>query len=193
MPIRINTIVRITNILLFATAPAFAQQTFDSKTTQVTATSPPAARASANTPASVLSPDEWRRVDTAVKRALDWLATQQKADGSFATLDTGQPGVTCLSMLAFISHGHVPGDSRFGKRLERATDFAISCQKPNGLIALVGPDGPTIDRNIDHEVGCCTAYNHAIASLTMSEMYGMSDAKRAKRIQGVIKRSLGAT
>jgi hypothetical protein len=96
-------------------------------------------------------------------------------------------------MMAFISHGHVPGDKRFGKQLDRAGDFVISCQKQNGLITFMGPAGPTIDRNIDHEVGCCAAYNHAISSLTMSEVYGMSEAERAKRLRVVIKRSLAAT
>jgi prenyltransferase/squalene oxidase-like repeat protein len=146
-----------------------------------------------DSPSAVLSPDEWRRVDLAVNRALDWLARQQQPDGSFPTLATGQPAVTCLSMMAFISHGHVPGDSRYGKRLERATDYAISCQKPNGLITLMGPEGPEIDRDLEHEVGCCAAYNHAISSLTMSELYGMCDAQRANRLQSVIKRSLAAT
>jgi hypothetical protein len=181
------------NLLLPTAAPALAQASVAAPVIRPSAPSAAADRTNANSPANVLSSDEWHRVDEAVKRALAWLASRQQPDGSFPTLETGQPGVTCLCMMAFISHGYVPGDKRFGKQLDRATDFAISCQKPNGLITLVGPDGPLIDRNIDHEVGCCAAYNHAISSLTMSEVYGMSDAERAKRIRGVIKRSLGAT
>jgi hypothetical protein len=142
---------------------------------------------------NVLSPEEWRRVDAAVDRALRWLAARQQADGSFPTLETGQPGVTCLCAMAFVSHGHVPGDGEHGRRLEKATDYALSCQKPNGLVTRLGPEGSRIDREIDHEIGTCAAYNHAISSLTLSELYGMSDAKRAERIEIAIKKSLAAT
>jgi hypothetical protein len=144
-------------------------------------------------PANVLSYDEWRRVDAAVERALNWLAARQQVDGSFPTIDTGQPGVTCLCTLAFISHGHVPGDTAIGRRLQRATDYAASCQKPNGLITLVGPDGPSIDRELSHEIGTCAAYNHAISSLSLTEVYGMSDVNRARRLQAAINKALTAT
>jgi hypothetical protein len=187
-----NTVATI-GIVVLASSPAFAQRASTREIPTTAATSPQTIRAMDNTPANVLSPAEWRRIDVAVNRALDWLVKQQQANGSFPTLDTGQPGVTCLCMMALISHGHVPGDKRFRSRLEKATDFAISCQKPNGLVTLMGPDGPEIDRNLDHEIGTCAAYNHAISSLTLSEIYGMSDGERARRIQAVIKKSLVAT
>jgi hypothetical protein len=147
----------------------------------------------AETSANVLAPSEWRRVDAAVGRALRWLAAQQNADGSFPTIDTGQPGVTSLSIMAFMSHGYVPGDGDYGRKLEQSTDYVISCQKQNGLVTLAGPEGPRISRNIEHEIGTCAAYNHAISSLMLSEVYGMSEASRAARIEGSIKRALAAT
>src|SRR5262245_22385855 len=70
--------------------------------------------------ANVLTTAEWERVDGAVKRALAWLASQQQPDGSFPTLDMGQPGVTCLATMAFMAHGHVPGKGPYGIRLEKA-------------------------------------------------------------------------
>jgi hypothetical protein len=148
MAANFNTIARIGSVLLLATSPALAQRTSTRERATAVTPAPQTNVASDNTPANVLSAEEWRRVDVAVNRALDWLATQQRPNGSFPTLDTGQPGVTCLCMMALISHGHVPGDKRFGPRLEKATDFAISCQKPNGLVTLIGPDGPEIDRNL---------------------------------------------
>src|SRR5215212_7697947 len=69
----------------------------------------------------------------------------------------------------------------------------MSCQKANGLVTLVGPDGPEIDRNLEHEVGTCAAYNHAISSLTLSELYGMNAGDRARQLQKVINKSLAAT
>jgi hypothetical protein len=144
-------------------------------------------------PSNVLSPDEWRRVDAAVTSALNFLAMKQRPDGSFPSLPNAQPGVTALCVLAFLAHGHNPGEGRFGERLERAVDFILSNQKENGLIAQIGPDGPRINRHVTHDIGTATVYNHAIASLTLSEIYGMGHSRRVERIQRAIDRSLLAT
>ena len=58
----------------------------------------------------VLTSQEWERVDESVDRALAWLASQQQRDGSFPTLPHGQPAVTSLCVLAFMAHGHLPGE-----------------------------------------------------------------------------------
>ena len=145
------------------------------------------------TAASVLSPDEWERVEASVDRALTWLAARQQPDGSFPTLEMGQPGVTALCTMAFMAHGHLPGEGQYGERLHRATDYMLTCQKENGLLSRVGPDGAMITRNVVHEIGEAAAYNHAIASLALSEIYGMSQSDRADRIQEVLAKSLAAT
>ncbi|MGD9635534.1 MAG: prenyltransferase/squalene oxidase repeat-containing protein [Pirellulales bacterium] len=140
----------------------------------------------------MISEDEWRRVDAAAQRALRWLASQQESDGSFATLDIGQPGVTSLCVLAFMSHGQMPGQGEYGERLERAADFIVGCQKENGLVAL-GPDGPEISRFVAHEIGAATAYNHGISSLALAEPYGTTEGARASRLRVAIGKSLRAT
>jgi hypothetical protein len=145
-------------------------------------------------PADVLTAGQWERTDAAVDRSLSWLAAQQQPDGSFPTLDMGQPGVTGLCILAFMSHGHVPGEGRYGDQLARAVDYVAACQKENGLIALIGPEGPTITREIEHVLGVTAAYNHGIGSLVMSEVYGMSsDGERSAAHERVINRALAAT
>jgi hypothetical protein len=141
----------------------------------------------------VLTPEEWRHVDASVDRALAWLVTQQREDGSFATLDRGQPAVTSLCILAFMAHGNMPGEGGYGKHLERAADYAMRCQKENGLITLVGPAGPRISRSVEHDIGSAAAYNHAISSLTLSEVYGMAVAENDERLQRTIAKSLRAT
>jgi hypothetical protein len=143
--------------------------------------------------ANVLTRDEWRRVDAAVDRALEWLANEQRADGSFPTIDVGQPGVTSLCTLAFMAHGYNPGEGKYSERLERAAAFIMSCQKRNGLVAKNGPDGLRIDRGVSWELGVTMAYNHAVSSLTLSEIYGMGKAKRTEPMQRVIDKSLAAT
>src|SRR5688572_14348533 len=68
------------------------------------------------TPANVLSPAEWQRVDESVEKALNFLAARQQPDGSFPTLAMGQPGVTSLCIMAFMAHGHLPGDGQYGQK-----------------------------------------------------------------------------
>jgi hypothetical protein len=176
------------SLLVVAEEPAWPQRLEFSATTNPRGVQGDGAR---DAPADVLSAEEWQRVDRAVERALKWLAAQQQSDGSFPTLANGQPGVTSLCMMAFVSHGNVPGDGRYGEQLERATDFVLSCQKQNGLVTLIGPEGPTVDRSLpDHEIGICGAYNHAISSLVLSETYGMSRDARARRIEAAVERAL---
>jgi hypothetical protein len=144
-------------------------------------------------PTNVLSRDEWKRVDVAVNRALSWLAAQQRPDGSFPTIPNGQPGVTSLCVLAFMAHGHNPREGRYGEPLEKAIKYIMSCQKENGLVALNGPEGPQITRDIGWELGVTVAYNHAISSLTLSEIYGMGMTRRSEQMKRAINKSLATT
>jgi hypothetical protein len=149
--------------------------------------------ASDDTPTDVLSDEEWRRVDAAVERALTWMAARQQDDGAFPTLERGQPGVTSLCVMAFLSQGHRPGAGQFGKRLERATDFVLQCQKQNGLIGATAEDTPELFRQGRSGLGTNTAYNHAISSLLLSELYGMGQPPEAKRMEMAIKKALAAS
>src|SRR5260370_11708533 len=85
--------------------------------------------------AAVLQPEKWQQVEKSVDRALSWMASQQAADGSFPTLPAGQPAVTSLSVMAFLSRGHQPGIGPYGHRLNRAIAFVLSCPLPSGLIS----------------------------------------------------------
>ena len=176
--------VRTGILMLMAAAPASAQE----KTLASTAD-----RAEDNAPTNVLPPEEWRRVDQAVSRALTWLVAHQQPDGSFPTLDTGQPAVTCLCTMAFMTHGHLAGQGQYGKQLERATEYVMSCQKENGLVTRLGPDGPKISREVEHDLGETAAYNHAISSLMLSEVYGSSKGDRSARLKKTISKSIAVT
>jgi hypothetical protein len=149
--------------------------------------------ASVPSDADVLSDDEWVEVNDAVDESLKWIAVQQNRDGSFPTLPQAQPGVTSLCVLAFMSHGHLPGEGEYGERLNKAIDYIRGCQKRNGLLALVAPNGEQMSRQINHEIGYTVAYNHAIAGLVLCEAYAMDGSERAKELEPAIKRAMDAT
>jgi hypothetical protein len=128
-----------------------------------------------------------------VNRALSFLAAQQQADVSIPTIELGQPGVTSLCQMAFMAHGHLPATGPYGRHLERSSAYMLRCQKPNGLVSVVGPEDSPISRNVDHFIGVAAVYNHAISSLAISELYGMSSADRADDMKQFINRSVVAT
>jgi len=141
---------------------------------------------------ALLTPVEWQQIDSSVERALQWLASQQQSNGSFPTLIQGQPGVTSLCVMAFVTHGHMPGEGPYGQQLQRALDFIASCQKPSGLVALVSPAGSEISRNVNHETGSTATYNHALSSLLLSEVFAMGGGNLDEN-QAVIEKALRAT
>ncbi|MCA9213482.1 MAG: terpene cyclase/mutase family protein [Planctomycetales bacterium] len=129
----------------------------------------------------------WKRVDASTDKALAWLASGQRrtGNGSFAAPTSGQPGVTGLSVLAFLAKGHVPGGGKYGDELDAAIDYILSCQRSDGLIAG-GPGGRDFD-------GKTAIYNHAIAGLVLCQAYGMVDRDRAAEIEQVVPKALAFT
>jgi len=140
----------------------------------------------------LLSTEKWQSIDAATQLALEWLISEQQPDGSFPTLPNGQPGVSSLCVLAFASHGHLPGEGPYGEQLQKAQDFIISCQKPNGLLAQAMPVDAQLSRNAPHLLGSAAAYNHAISALVLSELYAMSGGKR-KQSQRTIENAVKTT
>jgi hypothetical protein len=62
---------------------------------------------------SALPPGEWSRVEAAVDKGLQWLASQQADDGSFPSDEIAQPAVTSMAVMAFLSRGHMPGQGLY--------------------------------------------------------------------------------
>jgi hypothetical protein len=92
-----------------------------------------------------------------------------------------------------MAHGHVPGDGPYGEQLAKASRYIMLCQKQNGIVALNGPTGPTLTRDVGYELGVTAAYNHAISSLTLAEIYGMGQEKESAQLSTRIKKALAAT
>ena len=144
-------------------------------------------------PTSVMTDREWQEVDQAVERAIVWLVSQQKPDGSFPSNQYGQPGATGLCVMAFLSQGHLPGEGKYGDQLSRALDYIISCQKRSGILSAKAPNTKRISRAIEHQIGFTSVYNHAISGLVLSECYAMAGPEQNEKIEPVIEKALEAT
>jgi len=162
----------------------------------------PAPRSAPGT--SVLDKEQWMQLDDSVARGLQWLATQQQESGSFEAIDRAQPAVTSLCVMAFLAQGESPVDGKYPKQLTKAIDFIADQQKPNGLIALVGPSAVPIPRDSlssegpqpqskPNYVAVTAVYNHAISALALCEAYGQCDSEQAKKLTPVIESAIAAT
>jgi hypothetical protein len=138
----------------------------------------------------VLTQHEWDYVNRSVDRALEWLGSQQNPNGSFPTQPTGQPAVTSLCCMAFLAQGHLPGEGKYGDSLKRALAYIVSCQKRNGVLAEVAPNGPNVSRRVQHHIGYTVSYNHAIAGLVLAESYAMGGSESTEAIEPVIQQAL---
>lgn len=74
----------------------------------------------------VLGDEQWKQLDDSVQKGLQWLATQQEEDGSFKTLDSGQPAVTSFCLMAFLAQGESPADGKYQKQLAKAIEEACT-------------------------------------------------------------------
>jgi hypothetical protein len=139
----------------------------------------------------VLTEEEWKRIRTSIDKALAFLATQQLSNGSFASDVAGQPAVTSLCVMAFLSAGHQPNDGPHGSLLAKAVDFALECQREDGLFSL-GPTDSPIAGNWNGSTHAAT-YNHAITGLMLGEVYGQSSDEQSARIRPAIDRAIKYT
>jgi squalene cyclase len=102
--------------------------------------------------------DEAARKATA--KALEWLAAQQHADGSWG----GGPyphntAITSFALLAFLSQGHLPGQGLYGPEVARGARFLVAATRPDGYV--VGSRGGNM-------------YGHGMATLALAELWGMT-------------------
>ena len=117
-------------------------------------------------------------VDKAIDRALVYLAGKQLKDGSFYSPKmVGNSAVSSLSVMAFLAKGHTPGVGPYGQVINRGIDFVLSIQRPNGLLyKRGGSHGPM--------------YSHGTATLMLSEISGMVDLSRQKRVDTALGKAL---
>ncbi|WP_010584301.1 prenyltransferase/squalene oxidase repeat-containing protein [Schlesneria paludicola] len=137
----------------------------------------------------LLSSTEWKRLDDAIDRALSYLASRQSPDGAFTTAPVGQPAITSLCILAFLSRGHAPREGQYGAQLDRAIEYVLAQQQDNGLIFAM-PIEPVWQGSKPSHTGI---YNHAIAGLMLGDVYGMTESTQHERIAQAIKSAVRFT
>jgi len=113
-------------------------------------------------------------VEKAVEKGLAYLASQQ--DGSFGSGFGESTGVVALVGMAFLSKGHLPGPGQHGATIDRCIDFVLSQQQPNGVLS----------RNRGNEA----MYAHNIATLFLSEISGMVDPTRQRKVEEASARAI---
>ncbi len=115
------------------------------------------------------------RVEESVERALTFLRSIQEPDGSWSARDGKNAAITALSVMAFLSAGHVPGEGPYSETVERGVRWVLSKQKPNGLIATTA----------SHEM-----YHHGICTLMLSEIAGMTQGKLAEDVKRKLEKAV---
>lgn len=128
------------------------------------------------------APELTEEASLAIDRGLKFLASTQKADGSWDSDGKGGRviAITSLAMMAFMANAQFPGFGKYGKELDRAKDYMLKKAKERKDGYLGG-----------------TMYEHGLATLALSEIWGMTKSKEDDdRIQkaledavDVIKRS----
>ena len=100
------------------------------------------------------------QAERAIDNALKFLARTQAPDGGW---DTGyRAASTAVALMAFMLQGHFPKHGRYGKVVDKAVVFLLNKSKLG-----VGYFGKNM-------------YQHALATLALSEVWGMSDREEIR-------------
>jgi hypothetical protein len=116
------------------------------------------------------------KVESAVDKALGWLAREQKSDGSWRQGHGSSTAVPSLAVMAFLSRGHVPGQGPYGEVINRGIDYVLGIQKEDGMLSAGS--------------GNAGMYEHGISTAMLSEGYGMVDDARKQRIERALAKSV---
>lgn len=114
-------------------------------------------------PSGTLDNSLRREVEAAIDRGLDWLAQQQKSDGSWSNSEF--PAISALALQAFI-HGDHPGKQKI---LKNGKDFIVSCAQENGGI-YKEVDGRKGGGLSNYNTAICMTALHSTGDRSLTEM-----------------------
>ena len=100
------------------------------------------------------------QAEQAINRALKYLARTQAKDGAWGS--GYRAATTAVGLMAFMLQGHFPKHGKHGATVDRALSFLLKTSKDGS-----GYFGQTM-------------YQHALATLALSEVWGMSDREEIR-------------
>ena len=113
--------------------------------------------------------------DAANDRALAYLAKAQLPNGSWPGDMRENTAIASLGVMAFLARGSTPSVPPYGNVINRGIDFVLNSQSPEG--SLIGYGGGQM-------------YSHNISTLMLSEVSGMVDPERQKRVDEALAKAL---
>ena len=117
------------------------------------------------------NPFEKDQVDKDIEKAIKFIISKQKEDGSI--YDRGNhTTITSLALMAMAAVGHQPvNPNAEGKAMQQALDFVLQEERQSETGYFGAKDGSRM-------------YGHGITTLTLSEMLGMGlDEKQDQKIR----------
>ncbi|HBC88409.1 MAG TPA: prenyltransferase [Lentisphaeria bacterium] len=120
-------------------------------------------------------PQYQKSFDDSVDRALAYLAKSQLPDGSFPGGMAKNTAITSLCVMAYLARGYSPGLAPYGETIDRGIDFVLASQSPDG--SLIGHGGGQM-------------YSHNISTLMLSEVSGMLNPERQKKVDAALGKAL---
>ncbi len=140
---------------------------------------PPVTAPDAPDPAAVAdeemddAPELTERTQTAIDRGLEFLVGAQNADGSWSREDQYAVADTALALMAFMVKAHFPGEGPYGDELDKGLNFLLRESKASA----------------DGYLGT-SMYAHGLATLALSEVWGMSDGDRDDEVLEALRRAV---
>ncbi len=117
------------------------------------------------------------QVSKAVERGFEYLLNVEQPDGSYPESHGRSTGISSLVGMSFLSMGHLPGQGRYGDAINRRIDYALTHTSNEGLIDCG-----------DHGNG--PMYAHNISTLFLSEVSGMVDPERQRKIDTALSKAI---